>query len=481
MNRPLNIAVSSNGAERKILTWILLVAALLRLGAMAEFHSPLISDDKDYDAIARAVVHGEGYSFEGKPTAYRLPAYPLVLAAAYFFFGERHYPVKVLQMVFDLASCLLLFAIGKKLFSAKVGLLAAAILALFPIQILYVTHLMTETIFTTIFLLIFWLVVADEKGSYRIWNDLLLGALIGVGVLFRSPVGLVPLVILMYRWKAGRSGRHIVRSGAAMFFAMLLVLSPWLVRNYIEFQRITVTSNGGVNFWIGNHKNASGSYSFPDSNNPLAAIDDDFQRSDMGVKLGLEFIRSHPVDEVVIIGKKFAHFFAADYWLMMTMEFRPEWAHPIHAVTVFRQLSPLNALVLHLPYVVVLLLGTFAFVCNPPKDEDSVFLIRTLLLYWLAVHLTFFADARYRFPVVPLIILGAAYGWFLVREGKFVFTKTRALVLSLICLLYIGGWTGEIVTLSRQQTSLIPSMDEIGPKPDSTRPSLSAVRSNVPP
>jgi len=447
MKNPLSNLINSDGGERKILYGILLVAAFLRLGAIAEFHSPLISDDKDYDAIARAVVHGEGYSFEGKPTAYRLPAYPLVLAGTYFLFGERHYPVKLLQMIFDLASCFLLFAIGKELFSTEVGLVAAAILAVFPIQILYVAHLMTETIFTTIFLLIIWLVVADGKKSLRIRNDLLLGAMIGIGVLIRSPIGLLPLVILLYRWKTGFSGRQVFLSGAAMFFALFLILSPWLVRNYVEFQRFTVTSNSGVNFWIGNHQNASGSYSFPGTDNPLAAIDDDFQRSEEGVKLAFKFIRAHPVDEAVIVGKKFAHFFAADYWLMMTMEYKPEWAQSVHAATVFRQLSLSHAVILHLPYIVVLLLGTFALICNPREDEKAFFFFRTLLVYWLAVHLVFFADARYRFPIVPIFILSAAYGWFMVREREWVFTKARALVLSLICLLYFGGWMGEIATL----------------------------------
>ena len=450
MKRPSSIPVNSGGRERKILYAILLIAALLRLGAIAEFHSPLISDDKDYDAIARAVVHGDGYSFEGKPTAYRLPAYPLVLAGTYFLFGERHYPVKILQMFFDIGSCLLLYAIRKKLFSVKVGLLAAAILAVYPIQILYVTHLMTETIFTTIFLLIIWVVVEKEHQASTPRYDLLLGAMIGIGVLIRSPIGLLPLVILLYRWRTGLPVRQVFLSGAAMFFAMFLVLSPWLVRNYVQFNRVAVTSNGGVNFWIGNHQNASGSYSFPGTDNPLSTIDDDFQRSEEGVKLAFDFIRSHPAEESVIIGKKFAHFFAADYWLMMTMEYRPEWANPIHAVTVFRQLSLTNAVILHVPYIAVLLLGTFALIFYSHQDENAFFFFRTLLLYWLSVHLVFFADARYRFPVVPIFILAAAYGWYLLRERNWVITKARVVIFSLICLLYLGGWMGEVVTLIRQ-------------------------------
>ena len=58
----------------------------------------------------------------------------------------------------------------------------------------------------------------------------------------------------------------------------------------------------------------------------LLRSQDDFDRSDLGFKLGFEFIRTHPLESVIIEGKKFAHFFAADYWLLMTMEYKPEWA-----------------------------------------------------------------------------------------------------------------------------------------------------------
>ena len=152
-------------ANRKFLLGIIVVAAILRVGTIALFHPPLISDDKDYDAIARSLVHGDGFTLDGNPTAYRLPGYPLLLAATYAVFGDSKTPIRMLQVAADVISCLLLFGIGKKMFSEKVGLLAAAILALFPIQILYVSHLMTETIFTTILLLIVWIVV-EENESY---------------------------------------------------------------------------------------------------------------------------------------------------------------------------------------------------------------------------------------------------------------------------------------------------------------------------
>ena len=235
--------------------------------------------------------------------------------------------------------------------------------------------------------------------------------------------------------------------------AAFITVSPWLIRNYAVFHRASFTSNAGVNFWMGNHAGASGAYSFPKGNNPLIAVQDDFDRSDLGFKLGFEFIRTHPFESVVIEGKKFAHFFAADYWLLTTMEYKPEWASEQNAAAVFAQLSIVDILILHLPYAAVLLLGTFGLICPAGNDEKKIFFLRALLLYWLAVHLVFYADARYRFPIVPIFVLAAAYAWCILREKTFQRPKTRLLAFTLLCLLYIAGWLGEVITLRSKAVS----------------------------
>ena len=451
---------SATPANRKFLFGIILVAAILRIGTIALFHPPLISDDKEYDAIARSLVHGGGFSLEGSPTAYRLPGYPLLLAATYAVFGDSKTPIRMLQVIADVISCLLLFSIGKKLFSEKVGLLGAAMLAVFPIQVLYVSHVMTETIFTTILLLIVW-IVAGKNESHGSAQFILLGVLMGLGILIRTTVAFLPLVIFLYRWKNGIPFTTNVRSLAIVAAAASITVSPWLIRNYEEFHRVSFTSNAGVNFWMGNHSGASGAYSFPKENNPLAAVADDFDRSDLGFKLGFEFISTHPLESIIIEGKKLAHFFAADYWLLMTMEYKPEWAFAPNAAAVFARLSIADVIILHVPYVVVLFLGTFGLVCPARKDEKSFFFLRAVLLYWLAVHLIFYADARYQFPIVPIFILAAAYGWYILREKTFQRSKMRLLVFTILCLLYCGGWFEEIITLRSKMIAGRPFAERV--------------------
>ena len=443
-----------NPTNRKWLFAIIGIAAVLRCGTMFIFHPPLISDDRDYDAIARSIAGGEGYTLDGKPTAYRLPGYPFLLAGTYALFGDSKTPIRVLQTLFDLVSCLLLFAIGKKLFSEKVGLVAAAVLAFFPIQILYVSHLMTETLFTTILLLIIWTALIESKDSPPTGNDIVLGALIGVSTLIRTSVLLLPLLIFLWRWKGGLPFKANLRSLAVVSIAVFCVTSPWLVRNYSEFHRLSLTSNVGVNFWQGNHSGASGAFSYPKENNPLLAVEDDFERSDLGMKLGIEFIESKPIEYCMVLGKKFVRFFSADYWLMMTMQYKQEWAHAPNFSTIVAQFSLPVLFVLHVPYVVVLFLGTFGLVCNAAEDNKKLFILRSLLVYWLLIHLITFADARLRFPIMPMAILAASYAWSILRARSFGLTKLRMAVASILFLLFIVGWIGEYVTI---RSKIVPT------------------------
>ncbi len=452
------MSLTETSHHRKLLYAIILAATILRFGTVLLFHPQLLSDDRDYDALARSLASGDGYKLDGKLTAYRVPGYPLLLAGTYALFGDSKAPIRILQAMSDVVSCLLLFAIGKKLFSEKVGLLAAATLALFPIQILYVSHLMTETLFTTLFLLIIFLAIKEKNEANWLRDNLILGALIGVSALIRPTILLFPILIFLWRWRDGVPFRINSRALVAVVLVAFLALSPWLVRNYAEFQRVSLTSNVGVNFWIGSHQDASGAYSFPQKNNPLIDVEDDFQRSDLGIRLGLEFARTSPINYGIVVARKFARFFSFDYWLMMTMQYNPEWVSAPNSATIFAQLSPVVLIILHLPYVIVLFLGTFGMLCNAAGDEKNFFILRSLFVYWLFAHLIFFADARYRFPIMPVVILAAAYGWSVLRAQNFQRTKLRIAAFTLLCSIFIFGWIGEYVTI---RSKMIPARVEI--------------------
>jgi 4-amino-4-deoxy-L-arabinose transferase-like glycosyltransferase len=432
---------------------------LLRFASVLFVHTPMISDDKDYDQLARSLVEGRGFVLDGQPTAYRTPGYPLIIAAVYAIVGESILAVKFLQAGVDILSCFLIFAIGKKLLGEDVGFLAAVLLALFPIQILYVSLLMTETIFTCLLLCSIYLLVSEgDRSSLK--TDIYFGVLIGVAGLVRPVAILLPLVVFLYRRSLKIQWKENIRRLVLICLTVGIVLSPWVYRNYIQFGRLTITNSTGINFWIGNHHGASGTFSLPQGN-PLQPLPDDFKRSDVGIKLGTQFIVQHPGEYLFLLAKKFEQFFSTDYWVVTVIDYHPVWRTYHHAASVYKEFSPWLIAGSHIPYYVLLLLGTFGLVCSSPKDDRQLFLIRAVIVYWLSVHLIFFALARFRFPIVPLILIGAAYGYYLLKHRTFSRNKFRLLTAALLSFLFLSGWFLEYWTIHQAPSEAIQTVPEL--------------------
>ena len=219
-----------------LLLCILGAAVIVRIATVALFHPPLWSDDIDYVALGKSVAHGGGYQSDGHATAYRPPGYPLLLAFSFRLFGESLVPVRTAQAAADLLSCFLVFVLGRKLFSERVGLIGAGIFALFPLEILYVSIMMTETVFTTL-LLLYLLICTGETPSWK--TSIAAGIVLGAATLVRPTILLLPAVIFAVRWVSGWKSGENLKALALTAGAALLIFSPWLIRNFNEFGRIS--------------------------------------------------------------------------------------------------------------------------------------------------------------------------------------------------------------------------------------------------
>ncbi len=400
----------------------------------------MISDDRDFVALGYSIASGQGFILEGRPSAYRLPAYPVLLAASFKVFGDSLLPAQLLQMLCDLGSCILLYFIGRRLFSESAGLVASGVFLLFPMQILYVPLLMSETVYTFLLLLIVWLIVSTEVSELSLMRLVLLGILIGVGILFRSITLMLPLVVFVYGMMSHVKLTKNLRAVGTLSIIACLVVLPWMIRNYEEFGRFSLTSNAGVNFWIGNHPGASGSYSFPVHDNPLQSIGDDFVRSDVGFQDARKFIASAPLQWLGIVAKKYAHFVGMDYWLMELLQYQPRWATYTRAADVFREYSWWSYVLINFPVALILLSAAFAFVMAPAFQAGRLRFLLLLTVVWLAVHLVVFAGARFRFPIQPLLILAGVVGVQIFVQRSFVVSRFRVAILTIIFISLIGSW-----------------------------------------
>ncbi len=418
---------------------ILGLALIVRFAAAFVFDPPMISDDRDYHAIALSLLNGGGFSLDGNLTAYRLPGYPLFLTAIYTAAGVSPLPVRLCQALLDVLSCFMVFLLGRRLLGERPARIAAALYAVFPLCILYVTTLMSETVFTAL-LLLFLLLLPDrpEQRGRLVWA----GIAAGCAVLFRTTALILPLAVAVIPGLSGRSLPSRVRPLVLIAGTMALVILPWLARNEAVFGRFSLTSNAGVNFWMGNHHAASGSYSFPPVN-PLADITDDFERSDLGFRLGRAFWLEEPEHGLFVTAKKFAHLFAVDYWMIMVQRATPDWHPTARAVDTYRHFPVGWLASVQLPVMLIILLALPGFFLLPSGQRPEWSSLMLVSLLWIGAHLVIYGGARYRVPLHPLFILAAVQGWLLLTHRTFVLSRPRLVLVSVVTLILLAGWSME--------------------------------------
>jgi len=180
------------------------------------------------------------------PDPDRTPGYPFFLALSYW---PTHCSLPVAGLVQALLSVFtvaLVFAIGKRLWGQRAGLLAGLVLACEPSSFLMASGLMAETLFA--FLLVLTLLFLLK---WRERPSLLAGLLVGVfsaAATLTKPTSLYLFPLLL----AGIALFHLVRRSWRPALSLGLALAvylggigTWYLRNYIEFGIPELTSIRG--------------------------------------------------------------------------------------------------------------------------------------------------------------------------------------------------------------------------------------------
>ena len=100
-----------------------------------------------YDHAAQSLAAGKGFlGFFDAQTAGWPPGYPLLLAGIYKAFGHGFLLPRLLNVFAGVATCLLVYLVGARVFDRRAGIVGAFLLAVFPSQIYRTTLLMTEVL-----------------------------------------------------------------------------------------------------------------------------------------------------------------------------------------------------------------------------------------------------------------------------------------------------------------------------------------------
>ena len=441
------------GASRRMkpAAWCLLaivaVALLVRCAALwgARDAVPIL-DEKLYLARAHALLDGKGLvgSYQSwvrhddakpvseppqYPGAYQPPGYVVFLASIMGVTGRSVLAVKIVQCVLSTLTVLVIFGLGRSWFGEGCGLLSAGICALYPNLIAFSHLLWSETLFILLLVVWLWLLTREAR-----LPDI--GLCVGAGVvlamlmLTRSAIvyflpvfGIWFVVVHRPVWR-----RAILHFTLMLVAAWVLVL-PWTVRNYqVHGGFVFVDTNGPFNLWRGNtpwtflHRAEQTGYQPPFEDIPLYpmrgisvrrlvtlarqdlgdALLTDLQIMGYAQRAAWEYIRGDPEAFVDRGWYKIVNMWNPTSFLIRHY-------HP--KINAYGDVAPWIVSVVTwsavLSYVIVMMLGMLGLVMS--SRNPVVWLVLLLVLFYTALSVVAFGLTRYRLPLMPLIIILAAY------------------------------------------------------------------------
>ena len=417
-----------------------LFALVLRIIYLFQIeHAPLahalLGDAAAYDEWARKIAAGD---WIGQGVFYQAPLYPYLLAVVYLFTGPGVLTVRLVQALSSSVACMLLAGAGTRWFNRRTGFAAGLLLAVYPPAIFFDGLVQKASL--DLLLMCALLLVMSRARPQHPWHGLLVG--IGTALLALNRENALLLAPVLMLWLAhgvrGFGWRRVLRCEAVFLLGLAVVLLPVAVRNAVvggEFH--LTTSQFGPNFYIGNNPEANGSYQalrFA-RGSPATEQSDatELAEAAVGHKLApagvsaywrdraLQFIREQPRAWLALMGRK-----------AMLLLNGVELTDTEDMYTWTEQSALLSALTpcWHFGFAVPLALA--GVVLTWPRRGRLWPLYLIVLVYALSV-VVFYVFARYRYPLVPVVLLFAAAAltapWLdLVRSRRYGFMGLAALL-----------------------------------------------------
>jgi 4-amino-4-deoxy-L-arabinose transferase-like glycosyltransferase len=364
-----------------------------------------------YDGVAKRLVAGWGYvGFDWAPTAHWPPGYPLLLAGVYWLFGPSLLAAKLANALLATATVVLVHRIGCELGRPRVGLVAAAVLALFPGDVLFAPAILSEALFAAVFSATLWAFLRlSNRGRTRAAAWCAFGALLGAATLVRG-TALVMLPIFTLTWLArGTSLGQSMRWTLAVAVGLVVTLAPWTVRNYLRLGYPIVLGTNGVNaLWVGQSAIATAEGVLPPSpaaeppsgivvRNPAFEVD----TARIRMREALESMLRHPNRLLAMMPAKVYQMYRDDRGAYPWVETGLRMRIPAE------RRRWLDAVVdgYYLVVLALALVGTRHFLT---AERGAVLLPITVAWFTLMHAALFFGSPRFHHPLLPVLALMAA-------------------------------------------------------------------------
>jgi 4-amino-4-deoxy-L-arabinose transferase-like glycosyltransferase len=391
---------------------IFIAAFLVRVLVQYYMGSFVAPETCEYEDAANNFLSGRGLVYDIYGTTYYsllTPFYPLLCAFIYFLTNHSFFAMAIVQAIISSLICVIIFFIGKYIFGNKVGLLAAILTIFHPGLLIYTSKFHSFVLDTFLFCLIILLLIITKR-SPNLLNQLKLGISFGLAMLTRSTI----LLFLPFSWfwlKKGSKKLFFV-----YVFTSLLVLSPWIIRNYVIHKKVLILSSSANVFWRGNNSLAtgtshtgSGKTVFEEAN-ILSLIygKSEMEQNKIFKNESYKFIRNNPKKFIELTSKKFFYF----WWFAPTtgILYKKEW------LEIYRLFY---SIILPFGFLGILALKNLEI---PLKQEVHIIIIMMIVISF--AQSLFYVETRHRWAIEPLLLIFTANGLIYTAEKGKLYLKT---------------------------------------------------------
>ncbi|MBU8934253.1 MAG: glycosyltransferase family 39 protein [candidate division Zixibacteria bacterium] len=246
MNKPLVVVLTLAVLTRLIYLWI--------YQGLPEWEQ-LTVDNNYHHHWAQSLASG---NIIGDTTYFRAPFYSFCLGLLYAVFGPSLWVARLLGIAIGVASVFLTYLLGRRIGNQKIGVIAAVIHAIYPMALYFESELLLDPLFTlllqiSLYRLLVWIDHRTLAGALGV------GLMLGLAAITRPTalVLVVPMIVTVIVFH-----RNIPKWTAqlALFGVGLgLVILPVSARNLmLATDPVLISSQGGINFYIGNNPEANG-------------------------------------------------------------------------------------------------------------------------------------------------------------------------------------------------------------------------------
>jgi Tfp pilus assembly protein PilF/4-amino-4-deoxy-L-arabinose transferase-like glycosyltransferase len=417
--------------------FVLRLIHLIQYQSNPAFYYPMV-DELWHLNWAREIISG---SFWGREAYFRGPLYPYMLALFLEVTGDSIFWSRFIQTIIAGFSTVLVFFIGERVVSKKVGIIAALGYAAYGTAIFYETMFLIPVLFIFLNLLAVYLLLR-LKGKYQLPGWLVAGFILGLAAVARPNILLLLPFFIPWIYFAFFGSVHLRKRlavPAVYLLGVLLPISAVTIRNYaVTHEFILISSQGGVNLYIGNNPETEGltmlmpevrlDESLPwtdfvkatrqaaekESGRKLTAA----RESSFWTKKALKFIWQNPAEFVGLTLKKILYLFVGFENSDQTDIYQSRRFSPILSILLWKK-------PFYFPFGLIFPLALIGMIVSW-RTRGDLSLCYLFIIGYIPTIVLFLVTARHRLPLIPFLLIFAAAG--LLAMIRFIGRKNWPMV-----------------------------------------------------